>query len=93
MLPSNLKGHYFIFGEAFQTQNFYVYSLNKVIIQTQKYRFFFFCTYLNKQAAPLENNVMRTLSKARKVAGSARYIKKKYNNMKLCCPFRGFIYF
>ena len=31
-----LKGHYVVLGEVIQTQNFNIYNINKLIMQTQK---------------------------------------------------------
>ena len=36
-----LSGHYVDFGEEIQTQNVIIYNINQVIIQSQKYVFFF----------------------------------------------------
>ena len=54
-------------------ENFKVYNLNEVIMQTQRY--FFSHNWVN-QLFSEENKVPRTQFEARKVAGSATYINK-----------------
>ena len=61
-------------GEEIKTQNFYIYSINEGIIQTQK--FLPFHNWINKLFSA-ENKVPRTLFKVRKVAGSATYEQSK----------------
>ena len=64
------------------TQNCNIYNINEVIIQPFVYN------WMNKLFS-VEYKVPRTLSEARKVAGSATYKQsKKSKSMKLCFPLR-----
>ena len=57
----------------FKTQNLKIYNINEVMIQTHKYKFFH--EWINKLFS--EENQVRTLFEARKVAGSAIYKQSK----------------
>ena len=61
-------------GEEIQTQNFCMYNINDIIMQTQMYSFF---PLLNKQAVLRGKQCPRTLFEAWKVAGSATYNQSK----------------
>ena len=64
-----VKGVLGIFGEV-KTQNFDIYNINDVIIQT------FFHSWINKSVSE-ENMVPRALFEAREVTGSATYKQSK----------------
>ena len=66
---SGIKGAICNCGEEIQTLGFRIYSMNDVIVQTQK------CSYLqqlNKRAGLRGKQAPRTLLEARGVAGSAK---------------------
>ena len=74
MIRYVLKGALRGFGEGVQTQNFDIYNINVVMIQTQD--FLFFHNWINKLFLE-ENDFLRRQFEAREVAGSARYKQSK----------------
>ena len=70
---------------TFQTQNFNIYNVNKVIIQTQN--IYLIHKWVNKLFSE-ENKVPRTLYEARKVAGSATYKQSKVKQYEIVLSFK-----
>ena len=64
-----LKKHYVSLGGEIQTQHFYIYNINEVIVQTR-------LTQINKLFSE-ENKSPTTPFEARKMAGSATYRQSK----------------
>ena len=56
----SLTEHYAVFGEEIQTQNFNIYYVNEIIIQTQKYVYTTFRNWIKKLFSE-ENKPPRTL--------------------------------